>query len=1075
METTNSAYTLGIASAEIIILLLLAFGAGTLLCRVLRSMGICCKRTQPEDDIYAIPPKEPKIPTVEHSINIKATTDPVIPVRTAKPSNFPVAEIDPHTPIVNTAHTSTDEYALRDALGLAPAKTVDLSHLGVKTNIHATHDTTAAPIPPLLIDPLDKHLEVSSWKNAVETAPKPEAYIFNGYEIDPHRVIPSDNLGDDVIWQADSLDSGLLNNPVPNVEEASLFDNLSDKAESLLDKLDDKKDDAIDALKGAGVAVVTAVSGWRLFNWNNVDPHQAIPTGNYDDISWQEDSLDSGLLEGDVPTTKIVVEDSANLLDKLTDKAQDTYQELKAKAANLVDDAKDLAAKAADTVEDTTQAVTTSVKEDAQDAKEVVKDAGEALATQSAKVADAVKDKAADVAETVADKTADVKDAVQDKAAEIKADAQHLVAEVKADAAQAAEVAQDKALEVRADTKLAVIEAEAKVDDTVEVVQDKATEAAETVTDKAADIKDAVQDKAAAIKSEVQAKAENLTEAAQDKAADLKTDAQHLLNTAETEVAVAEVKGQGFFAGLVAEAKEGWDALKDKAADLSDDAKAALAHAADKAEDLADAAKAKTASLVDSAQETAHDAKLAAGEAVEAVKDKAADVAETVADKTADVKDAVQDKATEIKADAQHLVAEVKADAAQAAEVAQDKALEVRADTKLAVIEAEAKVDDTVEVVQDKAAEVADAVQDKAAEVAEAAQDKAAEVAETVTDKATEVKADAQHLVAEVKADAAQAANVVADKTADAVASVEDKANELKTDAAVALAELKTEADVPSLGVTSAVPTVGLAASAVAAGLNPHGYIPSNYLPDVQWQKDQLDADPHRPITDEHTQDFLSNLLHKAKEKVEHLSEKLPEPAQEWVHKAVDKVESLSDKALPTANEYLHKAKDKAEAIGDKAIPAASDLLGKAHAKVGELSEKASADSHAHDWLHAAQGWLQKARDALDHLGDQADVEINHLKASEQDEGDDFKRLYGIDITLEALLHSRGIVTYQQLADTSADDLKQILLDQGEPMCWIDPTSWPIQARLAANKDWTHLAGYQHNLKEAARRAKQES
>ena len=50
-----------------------------------------------------------------------------------------------------------------------------------------------------------------------------------------------------------------------------------------------------------------------------------------------------------------------------------------------------------------------------------------------------------------------------------------------------------------------------------------------------------------------------------------------------------------------------------------------------------------------------------------------------------------------------------------------------------------------------------------------------------------------------------------------------------------------------------------------------------------------------------------------------------------------------------------------------------------------------------------------------------------------------------------------------------------MLTEQGEPMCWIDPTSWPIQARLAANKDWSHLAGYQHNLKEAARRAQQES
>ena len=89
------------------------------------------------------------------------------------------------------------------------------------------------------------------------------------------------------------------------------------------------------------------------------------------------------------------------------------------------------------------------------------------------------------------------------------------------------------------------------------------------------------------------AKAANVAETVEDKAAEVKAGAQNLLDKAETEADVVAVESQGFFAGLVAEAKDGWAALKDKAEDLSDDAKAALASTADKAEDLTDAAKAK--------------------------------------------------------------------------------------------------------------------------------------------------------------------------------------------------------------------------------------------------------------------------------------------------------------------------------------------------------------------------------------------------------------------------------------------------------------------------------------------------
>jgi hypothetical protein len=44
--TANNAYTFGMATWEIIILLLLAFFLGMLLCWLLRKMGICCSTPQ---------------------------------------------------------------------------------------------------------------------------------------------------------------------------------------------------------------------------------------------------------------------------------------------------------------------------------------------------------------------------------------------------------------------------------------------------------------------------------------------------------------------------------------------------------------------------------------------------------------------------------------------------------------------------------------------------------------------------------------------------------------------------------------------------------------------------------------------------------------------------------------------------------------------------------------------------------------------------------------------------------------------------------------------------------------------
>lgn len=76
---------------------------------------------------------------------------------------------------------------------------------------------------------------------------------------------------------------------------------------------------------------------------------------------------------------------------------------------------------------------------------------------------------------------------------------------------------------------------------------------------------------------------------------------------------------------------------------------------------------------------------------------------------------------------------------------------------------------------------------------------------------------------------------------------------------------------------------------------------------------------------------------------------------------------------------------------------------------------------------------------------------------------DDIKIIEGIGPKTEAVFWAAGIFTFQQIADTPAERLNQILDAAGLRLG--DPTSWPEQARLAAEGDWEGLEQLQQRLK----------
>jgi NADH-quinone oxidoreductase subunit I len=79
---------------------------------------------------------------------------------------------------------------------------------------------------------------------------------------------------------------------------------------------------------------------------------------------------------------------------------------------------------------------------------------------------------------------------------------------------------------------------------------------------------------------------------------------------------------------------------------------------------------------------------------------------------------------------------------------------------------------------------------------------------------------------------------------------------------------------------------------------------------------------------------------------------------------------------------------------------------------------------------------------------------------------DDLKRIEGIGPKIASVLQVAGIQTFAQLADTEVDRIKQILEETDPKLLNLaDPTSWPKQARLAANGKWEALERLQDRLK----------
>ena len=79
-------------------------------------------------------------------------------------------------------------------------------------------------------------------------------------------------------------------------------------------------------------------------------------------------------------------------------------------------------------------------------------------------------------------------------------------------------------------------------------------------------------------------------------------------------------------------------------------------------------------------------------------------------------------------------------------------------------------------------------------------------------------------------------------------------------------------------------------------------------------------------------------------------------------------------------------------------------------------------------------------------------------------EPDDLKKIEGIGPKIEEILNAADIRTFTQLAETDAAKVKELLEAAGSNFAVHDPTTWPQQAKMAAEGKWEELKKWQDEL-----------
>ena len=93
------------------------------------------------------------------------------------------------------------------------------------------------------------------------------------------------------------------------------------------------------------------------------------------------------------------------------------------------------------------------------------------------------------------------------------------------------------------------------------------------------------------------------------------------------------------------------------------------------------------------------------------------------------------------------------------------------------------------------------------------------------------------------------------------------------------------------------------------------------------------------------------------------------------------------------------------------------------------------------------------------------EVKEEAAPVAEAPQPDDLKKIEGIGPKIAEILTTAGMDTFQKMADSTPEQITEILLEAGKRYASHNPETWPKQAGFAAEGKWDELKAWQDELK----------
>ena len=149
-----------------------------------------------------------------------------------------------------------------------------------------------------------------------------------------------------------------------------------------------------------------------------------------------------------------------------------------------------------------------------------------------------------------------------------------------------------------------------------------------------------------------------------------------------------------------------------------------------------------------------------------------------------------------------------------------------------------------------------------------------------------------------------------------------------------------------------------------------------------------------------------------------------------------------------------------AEFFNENGINSFSDLAAK---KSTELSEMLSEKGGTYAGMDT-ETWPKQAKMAAEGKMDELKAWQNELDGGAEVKADDLTLVEGIGPKVQEILNENGVKTFKKLASISSDDIKNWLESKGGVYAGMDSTTWPEQAKMAAEGKMDELKKWQDEL-----------